>query len=65
MKQKLMVKEGILLKDPTQESRLATELVEKIEDAFSRMFIPTVAFDEGKIKRKLVRAKVILNKLVG
>jgi len=65
MRQELKLKEGILLKNPVEESRLATELVDRVEDAFSRMFIPTVAFDEKEIKRNLVRAKVILNKLVG
>jgi len=65
MRQELMLQKGILLENPAEESRLATELVNRVEDAFSRMFIPTVAFDEAKIKKNLVRAKVILNKLVG
>lgn len=64
MRQELKLKEGILLKDPAEERRLLKELIDRVEKAVSRMFIPTVAFDEEKIKKDLVRAKMILNKMV-
>ena len=54
-----------MLENPAEEKKLARELSIIVEDAYSKMFIPTVAFNEIKIKRNLRRAKKILNRLVG
>jgi len=49
----------------TDEQKMKVgELVELVSDAFSRVYIPMIAFDSEKVKYDLSRSKEILGELV-